>query len=265
MSAANIEAVTKFDEALREHLSLKSLPLVVRFLRRGETPPEGAGRPLRDLGAPVRPCTVWNQVRHNGVSVAMLLEDFSTACPPAMFIFGLLEPTREWLDGDLSHGIYTNSREAAVRMEQHVPRLATGEYTGLVFAPLARVDFTPDLVMVYCDSREAMRLVTAASWTTGEPLRFSMAARGLCADGVAQPFLLGRPVLAVPCGGDRTHGGTQDDELVFTAPLDALLGIVEGLDAFRRTHSVSRLGEQAEIRARYAAMSKALDAQLHRS
>ena len=68
--------------------------------------------------------------------------------------------------------------------------------------------------MVYCDSREAMRLVTAASWTTGEPLRFSMAARGLCADGVAQPFLLGRPVLAVPCGGDRTHGGTQDDELV---------------------------------------------------
>ena len=253
-----------FQEAVQRHLCLGSLPIAVKFLKRDERPPEGVGRPLRDLGTPVRPCATWNLVRHSGLSIAMLKEDFSTACPPAMFIFGILEPTQPWLDGDLAYGTYTGSREAAINMEKSVPRLVTGEYCGVVFAPLTKAEFDPDLVMVYCNSKQAMRLVTAAAWTTGDPLRFSMAARGLCADGVVQPFRSGRPVLSVPCGGDRTHGGTQDDELVFTAPLDSLAGIIEGLEAFSRTHDVGSLGAQSELRRRYNAMSKVLDRELCR-
>ena len=114
-------------------------------------------------------------------------------------------------------------------MEKNLFRLDAGQYQGIALAPLGMADFIADLIMIYCDSRQAMRLVTAAAWTDGEPLRLTMAARGLCSDGVVQPFQIGRPVFAIPCGGERMHGATQDNEVVFTTTIDALEGIIKGL------------------------------------
>ena len=259
-----MEVLDRFGEAAREQLHLRTSPIAIKFLEPGEPIPQGMGRPLRDLGVRVRPCKAWNLVRQNGLSIAMLEDDFSTGCPASLFMFGIMEPVQPWLDGDLAYGIYAKSREAAVTMEKNVLRLEVGAYKGILLAPLERASFVPDLVMMYCNSQQAMRLVSAAMWTSGEPLRFDMAARGLCSDGVVQPFQIGRPVLAVPCGGDRAHGGTQDDELVFTAPLDALEGIVEGLRAFERTHSTGKLGEESELRKKYNAVAQILDRELGR-
>lgn len=259
-----MEILDRFGEAAREQLRLKTPPVAIKFLEQGEPIPQDMGRPLRDLGVPIRPCKAWNLARQSGLAIAMLEDDFSTACPAGMFIFGILEPVKPWLDGDLAYGIYAESREAAVNMERNVSRLEVGRYQGILLAPLEMTRFVPDLVMTYCDSKQAMQLVSASMWTCGEPLRFDMAARGLCSDGVVQPFRVGRPVLAVPCGGDRTHGGTQDDELVFTAPLHQLEGILGGLQAFARTHGPGRLGGESELRKKYNAMAQILDHKLGR-
>lgn len=259
-----LEILERFKEVVDEHLSLRSYPIAIKLLERGEDIPPNMGRPMKDLGESIRPCEGWHFARHKGLHVAMLLEDFSTACPTGMFVFGLLEPIQPWFEGALSYEIYTSSREAAVNMERRVFRLGVDKYKGVAFAPLGKADFAADLVMLYCNSREAMRLVTASAWTDGDPLKVSIAARNVCADAIVQPFQTGQPVLAIPCGGDRNRGVTDDSEIVFTAPVNKLEGIIKGLEQFGKIHRAENLGEQTHLEKRYSEMAKILDKKLGR-
>lgn len=260
-----MEVIREFIRTIDELLHLSTLPMAIRFVRDEQELPDGTGRPARDLGEPIRPCTAFHLVRHQGHSLAMLEEDFSTGCPAGFFIFGITEPMEAWIRGDLSNGIYTGSSKAAAKMEESIFCLDPDQYKGIIMAPLAKADFEPDLVMIYCNSKQAMRLVTAATYKDGEPLEFSMAARGLCSDGVVQPFLIDRPVVALPCGGDRLFGVAQDHELVFTTPLDRLEEITKGLWIFEKTHSVNKLGGTTELRDRYTELSRELDKKLGRT
>ena len=259
-----MEILAEFQKALDEHLHLATHPIAIRFLEKDQDIPGNMGRPKRDLGEPIRPCTAFHLVRRQGHPLAMLEEDFSTGCPAGMFIFGIIEPLKSWIEGELAYEIYTGTKQAAVNMEKSIFRLETDRFKGMMLAPLGKADFVPDLIMIYCDSKQAMHLVTAATYTDGEPLSFSMAARGLCSDGVAQPFLIKQPVVAIPCGGDRLFGVVQDNELVFTTPVDRLEGIIKGMDLFEKTHSVRHLGGNTLLRKRYYAMSKLLDEKLGR-
>jgi uncharacterized protein (DUF169 family) len=260
-----MELFKEFKKVTDEQLHLASLPIAIKFIKNKKDIPEEIGRAKRDLGGPIRPCTGYHLVRHQGLSLAMLAEDFSTACPAGLFIFGIFEPIKPWIEGDLAHEIYTGTKEAAANMERSVFRLETGKFKGLALAPLVEANFSPDLIMIYCDSKQAMRLVTAATFTDGEPLRFSMAARGLCSDAVVQCFQIKRPVVSIPCGGDRLFGVVQDNEIVFTTPLDRLEGIIRGLRAFERSHRVAYLGGESELRKRYNKMARIMDEKLGRS
>jgi uncharacterized protein (DUF169 family) len=260
-----MEILDRFQKVVDEQLKLSTFPIAIKFLERRENVPTNVGRPKRDLGEPIHPCQGWNIARREGLPVAMLEEDFSTECPTGIFAFGILEPIEQWIQGDLAYGIYASSREAAVNMERNVFRLETGKYKGVVFAPLWKADFVPDLVMIYGNSRQAMRLVSSSMCLTGDPLRVSIAARDVCADGIIQPFLTGRPALAIPCGGDRERGGTQDTEVVFTAPLNSLEGIIKGLELSCGSFIIENLGEERPLLKRYREMAKILDKKLGRS
>jgi uncharacterized protein (DUF169 family) len=259
-----VEIIKRFEKAVDQHLSLATLPIAVKLLEKEEDIPANMSRPIVELGEPIRPCEGWHFARHKGLSIAMLKDDFSTACPHAIFIFGILEPTQSYVDGDLTYEIYTTSRKAAMNMERNIFRLDFGRYEGVVFAPLSKANFVPDLVMTYCDSRQAMRLVTAAEWADGEPLTGKIAARCICSEGIVQPFLKGEPVVGIPCGGDREHGKTQDDELVFTAPVSKLEGIIEGLKLFQDKHKIPSLGGESKLIERYSEMARSLDQELGR-
>ena len=91
-----------------------------------------------------------------------------------------------------------------------------------------------------------------------------MAARDLCSDGVMQPFLTGKPVIAIPCWGDRRLGMTQDHEIVFTTPVGELDGIIKGLESFARWHKTEKLGKEPPFRELYMKMEKTLNKKLGR-
>jgi uncharacterized protein (DUF169 family) len=256
--------LNRFKKAIDKHVVPSTFPMAIKLLRPGEDVPTYMERPLRELGERIRPCVAWHFVRHEGLSVAMLADDFSTACPLSIFIFGIMKPIQPWIEGNLAYGTYTKSKEAAANMERHVFRLDVGKYAGIALSPLEKADFEPDLVMIYCNSRQAQRLVAATAWTNGDPLKIGMTARAVCSEGVIQPLQIGRPVLAIPCAGDRRHGGTQDDELVFTTPVKHLGGIIEGLEGANRSRRIINLRGESKLRKRYSKMAKTLDEELGR-
>jgi uroporphyrinogen decarboxylase len=130
--------------------------------------------------------------------------------------------------------MYTETKEAGRRSEAAVDRFAPGEYHTLLVAPLDRAAFEPDLVCVYGNPAQVMRLTQAALWKRGGKLASGFSGRVVCADIVVTTMQTGEPQVILPCSGDRIFGQTQDHEMAFTIPWARMDEVVEGL---RGTHA----------------------------
>jgi len=146
---------------------------------------------------------------------------------------GIIAPPERVLNGSVNNGIYQQDQAAAKAMQQQMPRLAPG-VEGLLTYPLNRpVDgFTPDLVVVYVNSAQAMRLVQAFLYQQGgEFVMRSSGDAGLCSRAVAQVALTNEPAVEIPCLGDRRFAMTQDHELCVGIPASWLERTAVGLAA----------------------------------
>jgi len=259
-----MDVIQHFIEIGDEIISFSSPPLGVKFLAREEDVPPSAGRPVKDLGEPTRPCIAWHLARHDGLPIAMLKEDFTSKCPLSLFVFGVIKPIQQYLEGGMAIEAYAPTKEVAAKREKQLFLLEAGKYKGVVFAPLQKADFVPDIIFIHCNTRQLLMLTAAAPYRDGEALKPSMSGRAICSEGLVQPFLTGKPVVALPCGGDREHGRCQDHEMVFATPLNRLEGIIEGLEAFNRWTKKDRLGVLHGLGHRQVEWSKMLDPLLGR-
>ncbi|MDY0384174.1 DUF169 domain-containing protein [Trichlorobacter sp.] len=157
----------------------------------------------------------------------------SSHCVLGAACAGIIAPPERVLNGSVNTGIYQQDQAAAQAMQQQMPRLAPG-VAGLLTYPLARpVDgFTPDLVVLYVNSAQAMRLVQAFLYQQGgEFVMRSSGDAGVCSRAVAQVALTNEPAVEIPCLGDRRFAMTQDHELCVGIPASWLERTAVGLAA----------------------------------
>lgn len=146
---------------------------------------------------------------------------------------GLIAPPSRVLDGSVNNGIYQKDQAAAAAMQQAMPRLPVGT-AGLLTYPLARPleGIAPDLVVLYLNSAQAMRLIQAFLYHQGgEFVMKSSGDAGVCSRAVAQVYLTGEPAMEIPCMGDRRFAMTQDHELCVGIPAVWLERTAAGLAA----------------------------------
>ncbi len=146
---------------------------------------------------------------------------------------GLIETPQRVLDGAVNVGVYQQDRPAAAAMQQAMPRVPGG-VVGVLTYPLARpvAGLTPELVVIYCNTAQAMRFVQAFLYREGgEFVMRSSGDAGVCARGVAQVAVSGEPTIEIPCMGDRRFAMTQDHELIVGIPAGWLARTAEGLAA----------------------------------
>jgi uncharacterized protein (DUF169 family) len=257
-----------FAQALEKSLRLETYPVAIKLLRAAEGAPEKAQRPRKDLQTRITPCQGWGLARKEGMTIAMLREDLDPSCGLAMIAFGLVEPPRWWLEGNLAYGTLTSSKKAGITAEEHVFRLRPGEFNGLIVSPLRTATFDPDIVLAYCSSVQAMRLVKAASYENGHPLSSQISARSLCSDVVVQTFLTEKCQVGIPCQGDRLRAFTRDDEIAFGIPNAQLRDIVRGLNHQRRVSHPSSpilriyLGKKTLASKKFEKLRKRIENQL---
>jgi uncharacterized protein (DUF169 family) len=149
---------------------------------------------------------------------------------------GLVPTPARVRDGSVNAGVYQHDQPAAARMQASLPRVEE-RFDGLLTYPLTRpVDgFAPDVVVLYLNSAQAMRLVQAILHRDGGELAFRTSGdAGVCSRGIAQPFLTGEPTIEIPCLGDRRFAMTQDFELLAGIPRAWLDRVADGLEATHR-------------------------------
>jgi uncharacterized protein (DUF169 family) len=146
---------------------------------------------------------------------------------------GMILPPQRVLDGTVNTGVYQETREAAAAMQKLMPRVEP-KVAGVLTYPLARPlpGVTPDLVVLYLNTAQAMRLVQAFLYREGgEFVMRSSGDGGVCSRGVAQVKLTGEPTVEIPCMGDRRFAMAQDHEMIVGIPFAWLERTAEGLAA----------------------------------
>jgi len=148
---------------------------------------------------------------------------------------GMIKTPQRIMDGTVNTGVYQETRQAAAAMQQNMPRVSPG-VSGVLTYPLTRPfnEITPDLVVIYVNSAQAMRFVQAFLYQQGgEFVMKSSGDAGVCSRAVAQVALTGEPTVEIPCMGDRRFAMTQDHEMIVGIPFAWLERTAEGL---RATH-----------------------------
>lgn len=218
----------QLDAAISRYVRPATYPLAIRLIESESEIPERSRRPHRDLGVQVTICQAIGIARRYGWALAVTPDDIN--CPLIFIPFGFAAPVDYSTDGHACAGIYTETPEAGARSESIVPRLEQGRYRGIVMAPLERTEFEPQVVCVYGNSAQVMRLVQGALYQGGGGLSSISSGRIDCAEIIIRTLLTGEPQYILPCSGDRIFGLTEDDEMIFAMPADGAERLIAGLE-----------------------------------
>jgi uncharacterized protein (DUF169 family) len=217
-----------FYEALTEQVHFDSFPVAVHMVKQGETLPERVKRPKEDLGIEVATCQAIAMARRYGWVIALGDEDIS--CPLTAVVFGFRRPSEFYLQGRACAGMYTETEKAGLRSEDHIEKFSFGEYRYILVAPLHRSVFEPEVVIIYANPAQVLRLLTAALWKSGGCLASSFGGRIDCAEEIIVPLRSKNCEVILPCYGDRIFAQTQDHEMAFSIPVSRIEEIMEGLE-----------------------------------
>jgi uncharacterized protein (DUF169 family) len=217
-------------KTLSQLLRLQTSPVAVKLLSPGEGFPNKVHRPTKRLKHKITICQGISMARRFGWRLGLTSHD--VCCVPALVAYGWgeKEPTIDEMMELMLAASYAENADAARRQIEAIARLGRGDYPGLILAPLERTTWEPDLVMVYCNPAQAMRLVHAATYYDGQPIDSSFGGRAAsCSEGIIRTFQNDQCQVVIPGAGDRIFAMTGDDELAFTAPARLIDQIIEGL------------------------------------
>jgi len=218
----------KFCEALKNYINIQTPPLAVKMVSGDSELPEKAKVPSKHFKNRLTICQAFNMARYNGLSIALGRDDQS--CPVGSVILGFREPVSYYTEGNMVAGMYAASKEIGALMEKDLQCFPPGKYSHLLVAPLDRAAFEPDLINIYCNPAQLMRLVQGARYNNGQIISSSFTGRAECSHAIVPTIEFGQYQVVLPSNGERVFAHTQDFEMSFAVPLAEADDLVAGLE-----------------------------------
>jgi len=226
----SLEKYQKYGKRFEELLRPSSFPIAIKFVKDKSDIPTNYKLPKSDLKVQTFICQTCKMVRSYGWTMAMTEEDCS--CKLARYIYGwdpLTEEAKNFAN-QFSVGLYAKDIETAKKWQEKM-YLLQEEYPGLIISPLTRTKIEPDVVQIYCNPAQAMRLIQAYLYHKGGVLNFTSAGRGAsCHEGIIKTYQTDEPQLVILGNGDRVWGGAEDSEIMFSIPKSKLEVVLDGLE-----------------------------------
>jgi uncharacterized protein (DUF169 family) len=208
----------EIESMLNFYIRPQCFPVAVKLLTRGEEIPEKAKVPIRDFGYEILACQAIAMARRYGWTVAMGNDD--NICAVAAVGLGFVK--KEDLHPPEGVSIPSLPR-----------RLEYGRYQYYLVAPIHSADFTPDVIAIYGNTAQAMRLAQAFD-SQGKAVDAIAPGQADCTEIAAARDSL-NPRCILPSNGDRVFGTTQDFEMLFVIPWAKVDDAISGLEStFKR-------------------------------
>ncbi len=209
-------------ERVTDLLGLETPPVAVTYV---DTPPAGAS---------TRKCRVCGALRAAAGGAVIDLSKENSTCPGGSLYLGLTpqpperaRAVREFL----IHGEKLLSCPAAIYRSSFLskvePPFELADH--VVVSPLAQAEPRPDVVVFVCNPQQAARLVTLASYGTGEPMECDPTG-ALCKSVITYPLVTNRVNVSFGDITARRSEHYRDDELFLTLPYSHLRSAVDSIE-----------------------------------
>jgi uncharacterized protein (DUF169 family) len=209
-----------------ECLKLKTSPVAVKLVSKGGEIPAG----IKKVDEVMTHCQFVDRVRKTGDEFYTLTEDHM--CKFGSGSLGLNEVPPEMPSGESYYkefGLFS-TQGASRRTAEKMPILPPNSTETVIYSPLEKTSFVPDVVVFICNPKQVMILIQSYMYKTGGRLETSFAGtQSLCAEGVVQTYKEGKIGIGVGCLGSRTFSKMEDEEMVMGIPVELLADVASGL------------------------------------
>jgi len=219
----------RIDNQLNKYLRLATFPIGVKLLENSED--LNNVKYLKKPEHKIALCQIFSYARYYGWTMGCTKED--NLCPLAEISIGFEKSNKLFEEGAFFIGRYNETKEAAKKTSSTMPQLPYGQYSAIVSGALSRIDFKPDLILIWGNSSQIMRLIQGYLWKRGGRISMSTFCDGVCADTISNAMLTGELQVAFPCLGDRRFGLAMDSDLIASIPFGIVEEIIEGME---KTH-----------------------------
>jgi uncharacterized protein (DUF169 family) len=228
MTKENIAAANKaLNSFISEYLRPATFPVAVRLTH--EELPENVKTARQTYKHPLAICQGITIARRVGRTLGFEHDDHD--CPVCHVLFGLSETPEMVTNGEIVYPLYARDLEAGRNTAAREFRLEPGTVKNIILAPLHRADFEPDVLIVYGNAAQVVRMVQGALFHEGGAITSNFSGRGACSGSIAYPYKTRQCNVVIPGGGERVFAMTCDDELCFAIPGDRIASVMEGVKA----------------------------------
>ena len=240
---------------MNKYLRLSTFPIGVKLLENTEE--------LNNITFLKKPekkiaiCQIFSYARYYGWTMACTKED--NLCPLAGISLGLEESYKLFEEGAFFVGRYNETKEAAKKTTSTLPKIPYSKYSAIVAGALHRIDFKPDLILIWGNSAQIMRIIQGYLWKKGGRVSMSTFCDGVCADTISNAIITKDFQIAFPCLGDRRFGMAQDSDLIASIPIGIVDEIMEGLEKTHKAGTRYPIAFQLSTPEYFVKLKKQLD------
>jgi len=127
--------------------------------------------------------------------------------------------------------LYVSNMEAAKKTQETTPKMPVADTGAIVLAPLHRANFDPDVIVLYGNPAQVVRMVQGALYHEGGCVESRFSGRGACGGEITVPYSQQKYNVIAPGGGERVFALTSDDEMAFAVPSSKFRPFMEGVVA----------------------------------
>jgi len=216
----------KIDKIISNYVKPQTDLIAVKMLGSEDVIPGDAKNPLRDFGAALTLCQALALCRKEGLSLVLDME--SQSCPIALVGLGFVKPDA-YLSGNYVLAPVNQTAEARKKTAEDLPKFPYGQFSSILLSPVPKAGFEPDVILLYGNGAQVMRMIQAAVFASGESLSTKSTGSGGCLLPIVGSILEGKCKYSVPGNGERRLGLIGDGELAFAMPKSRFEEVVKGL------------------------------------
>lgn len=223
----DIHEVNALGTELEKWLRMRAHPVAVKLLKDKNEVPKEALIPSRDWKHKYALCQTIARSQTYGETIAMFIEDHW--CFEPVVGLGLVEFPESFKNGSHRYPDSVKNLEAAAEWGKHMPRLPFGKFVGVLTAPVNHCRFMPDMLVMHINGLMATMLMIIKNWIDGQDLTCQLSGHAACVYTIVPTMLSNTCHFAFPCQGDRHVAFAQDDEILFSMPINQLPDFIEGI------------------------------------
>ena len=222
----DVKEINSYGQKMVECLKLKTSPVAVKLISKGGEIPCG----IKKVDEVMTHCQFVDRVRRTGEEFYTLGED--QMCKIGAGTLGLNEIPPEVPSGESYYKEFElfSTQGAARRTVERIPILPPNSTESVMYSPLEKASFIPDVVVFICNPKQIMLLTQAHVYKNGGRLETSfVGTQSLCSEAVVQTYKEGKIGVSVGCLGSRTYSKIEDEEIIMGIPVELLADVVLGL------------------------------------